>query len=284
MGENAPSLYVWTRCSRLECGAKATMNKYLTYSLEYAAQRSYLDDLFRVYPTIPNGLRDVDPEVWNRVEVAFKKQDHESLIRNMLDMELFPIKDSYVAYLRKDTDAIARNPRTVSRLASRLYELGIDKVYENATEPKETNRQMGSCFKTWISSGALGLCVQDLDTFVSGRSDAILNASDAQMKDFAHRELNYNREKGLDFVARVNGRYVIGEAKFLTDFGGHQNAQFNDAIATLTAPNVKAVQIAILDGVVYIPGNNKMYRTNVDEYAVSNIMSALVLREFIYEL
>jgi len=31
----------------------------------------------------------------------------------------------------------------------------------------------------------------------------------------------------LDLVARVRGRYVIGEAKFLTDYGGHQTAQFN---------------------------------------------------------
>lgn len=30
-----------------------------------------------------------------------------------------------------------------------------------------------------------------------------------------------------------NGKYVIGEAKFLTDFGGHQNAQFNDAISMI---------------------------------------------------
>ncbi len=53
-------------------------------------------------------------------------------------------------------------------------------------------------------------------------------------------------------VARFNGKFVIGEAKFLTDFGGHQNAQFNDAISTVLAPDVRAVKVAILDGVIYI--------------------------------
>ena len=116
------------------------------------------------------------------------------------------------------------------------------------------------------------------------RRNAILNASDSQMQDFARRFLNYKRDKGLDFVARINGRYVIGEAKFLTDFGGHQNAQFADAISTLTTPNVNAIQIAILDGVLYIPGGNKLYREISSRYAEKNIMSALVLREFLYEI
>ena len=39
---------------------------------------------------------------------------------------------------------------------------------------------------------------------------------------WAKKTLGYTRNKGLDFIARFNGKYVIGEAKFLTDFGGHQ--------------------------------------------------------------
>jgi hypothetical protein len=82
----------------------------------------------------------------------------------------------------------------------------------------------------------------------------------------------------------VNYDYVIGEAKFLTDFGGHQNAQFSDAISTITAEGVKAIKIAILDGVLYIKGNNKMYKDITTTYADYNIMSALVLREFLFQL
>ena len=261
------------------------LNKYLQYSIDYASQRSYLDDLFRVYPTIPNGLRSVDQSVWNRIENAFDHRDNVKLVENMLKMELFPIKDAYVAYLRHDADALQKNPRTVDRLAGRIYEMGLEEVYKSATAPKETNRQMGSCFKDWVMQGVLGIRNLNLYEFLKDkRIDAVLNASDAQMQDFAARYLNYKREKGLDFVARIRGKYVIGEAKFLSDFGGHQNAQFADAISTLTAPNVNAIQIAILDGVLYIPGGNKLYRTITQEYLDRNIMSALVLREFLYEI
>lgn len=104
------------------------------------------------------------------------------------------------------------------------------------------------------------------------------------MKEFAKSRLNYHRNKGLDFVGRFHGKYVIGEAKFITDFGGHQNAQFDDAIATLTTSNVRAISIAILDGVLYIPNKGKLYAAITGKYKNHNIMSALVLREFLYSL
>jgi hypothetical protein len=103
------------------------------------------------------------------------------------------------------------------------------------------------------------------------------------MMSFATQHLGYNHPKGLDFVGKFNGKYVIGEAKFLTDFGGHQNAQFNDAISTITS-NVDAIKIAILDGVLYIRGNNKMFNYVRNAGEGMNIMSSLVLREFLYSI
>ena len=102
--------------------------------------------------------------------------------------------------------------------------------------------------------------------------------------DFASLELNYKHSKGLDFIGRFNEKYVIGEAKFLTDFGGHQNAQFNDAINTIQVKNVKAVKIAILDGVLFIKGKNKMYTDITTKYKNLNIMSSVALREFLYQI
>ncbi|MDI6833154.1 MAG: hypothetical protein QMD02_04815 [Bacteroidales bacterium] len=48
--------------------------------------------------------------------------------------------------------------------------------------------------------------------------------------------------------------------------------------------NVNAIKIAILDGVLYIPGNNKMYKEITGKYKNHNIMSTLVLREFLYQI
>ena len=260
------------------------MHKFLAQSIEYANQRSYLDDLFRVYPTIPNGIRDVNNEIWNEVERSFYAHDNRALIESLLKMDLFPVKDSYVAYLKNDKKAIDRNPRTINRICGMLYALGINGIYDRSTQPKETNRQMGPKFKEWVKTGELGLYPVGINEFTATDNDAILDASDSAMMQFAKERLNYTHEKGLDLIARFKGEYVIGEAKFLTDYGGHQNAQFNDAIATITTKDINAITIAVLDGVLYIPGNNKMYRLITEKYSNLNIMSALVLRDFLYSL
>lgn len=260
------------------------MNKWTKLSIEYANQKSYLDDLFQVYPTIPEGIREINEDIWNNAEKAFHKKDNIFLIKELLKLDLFPLKDSYIAYLKRDKDSIERNPKTVNRICGRLYEMGLDKIYEKCSEPKETNRQIGPMFKDWLRKKVLGIQPVELDKFISNDQDAILDASDKVMLNFAKKMLNYNRNKGLDLVARFNKKYIIGEAKFLTDMGGHQHTQFEDAITTIEERNVKAVQIAILDGVLYIPNNSKMYKYVSNDYMEHNIMSALVLREFLYQL
>ena len=256
------------------------MNIWTQMSYEFANQRNYLDELFQVYPTIPDGIREINQELWQQVEVAFNSQDNLTLLNTLLRFDLFPIKDSYVAYLKRDPSSIERNPQTVNRLCGRLYEMGLNKIYEKCTEPKETNRQIGPLFKRWIERGSLGIFPVDKDTFLSNNDNAILSGSDEEMKQFAIKYLNYQGTKGLDFIARFNNRYIVGEAKFLTDFGGHQNAQYNDAITTLNTP-INAITVAILDGVLYIPSER---RTSMNINTEQNIMSALVLRNFLYQV
>jgi len=260
------------------------MNYWTKLSIDYAEQKSYLDDLFQVYPTIPEGIREIDSNIWKNVERSFNKKNNEKLIEELLKIELFPVKDSYIAYLRRDKSAIKRNPKTINRIAGQLYNMGLDKIYEKCSEPKETNRQIGPMFNRWLKRKTLGLMPVPLKQFTETGDDAILDATDKEKQDYAKRKLNYNRDKGLDLVARFNGKYVIGEAKFLTDFGGHQNTQFEDAMSTIKDTNINAIRIAILDGVLYIRGNKKMYKEISNPYKDYNIMSALVLREFLYQL
>lgn len=258
-------------------------NHWTSLSIDYANQRSYLDDLYRVYPIIPNGIREVDERLMSRIETYYNNRDNKDLIRALLQLDLFPIKDSYVPYLRRDPAAIDRNPQTVNRICGRLYELGFQQVYENCTEPKETNRQIGPMFRTWLNSGALGIQPVDENTFVHSTGDAILDGTDANLKDFANKFFNYQRQKGLDFVGRFNGKYVIGEAKFISDQGGHQNAQFNDAMDTLLSDvQDEVLKIAIIDGVPYISNRGKLHQTLLS--SDKPIMSALVLREYLYSI
>ena len=139
-------------------------------------------------------------------------------------------------------------------------------------------------FKNWLKKKSLGIVPVPLEEFTSSKEDAILEGSDEDKKMFAKQSLNYHRNKGLDFVARFNNKYVIGEAKFLSDFGGSQNSDFEDAIATLEAKEANAIKIAILDGILYVKGKSKMHKFITNPYKDYHIMSSLVLREFLYQI
>src|SRR5690606_5600977 len=130
---------------------------------EYANQRSYLDDLFQVYPTIPEGIREIDQAKWKKIETSFYSKNNIELLNNLFDLNLFPLKDSYVAFLKKDKTALERNPKTVNRLCGRLYEMGLNKIFEKCSEPKETNRQIGPMFGNWINEKSLGISPVSLD-------------------------------------------------------------------------------------------------------------------------
>ncbi len=259
------------------------MNYFTKQSIELANQKKYLDQLFSVYPLSPDSIREIDANVWKDIEKNYNENNNIELFKALLKLDLFPIKDSYVSFFKLSSSAIERNPETVNRICGRIHELGIDKLYEKCTQPKETNRQMGPLFRNWLNSDVLGKLPVDEETFLKSKDFEILKGSDKQLKDFAVKHLGYTRDKGLDFVAKRKDKFIIGEAKFITDKGGHQNDQFLDAITTLdseTKENV--VKVAILDGVLYIKSKKKMFTRITSESL--NVMSVLLLRDFIYSL
>lgn len=132
------------------------MNYWTKVSADFAQQRNYLDELYKVYSIVPNLRRNISQNTWNNIERSYLNRDDVNLIKNLLKLDLFPIKDSYVAYLKRDPSAIDRNPNTIARIAGNLYSMNINEIYEKCSEPKETNRQIGPMFKNWINSGTLG--------------------------------------------------------------------------------------------------------------------------------
>jgi len=273
------------------------MNIWTQKSIELANQKNYLDLLYKVYPLSANLRREMNDVVKTDIERATSNQDNEALLNILISQTnakniVFPIKDSYVAYLKHDSSAITKNPNTVNRIAGILYEMGYEEIIDKATTPKETNRQIGPLFGAWVHSGALGATITtDSSVFLSATENMIFDGSDDDRMRFANQHLGYSRNKGLDFLAKFNNKYVIGEAKFLSDFGGSQNSDFEDAELTLRAtfnPTNKTVnKIAIIDGVLYInscagrkPANK--LRTNFTDNEV--ILSAVLLRDYLYSL
>ena len=67
-------------------------------------------------------------------------KDNSALLNALLKLDLFPIKDSYVTYLKRDKSVRRRNPNTVDRLCGRLYEMGLEKF---TNVPLNRKKQIG---------------------------------------------------------------------------------------------------------------------------------------------
>lgn len=255
------------------------MNLWVKKSISLAAQPGYLDKLHSVYPMDVSGFREIPPETQKRIKKALASKNRKALVNVLLnELELFPIKDSYVAYLRKSKDAIDKNPKTAKRLGDRLIKMGFDEIIKTSIQPKETNRQIGPLFRNWLKTQGFKV-LSSKDFLVHTRGVAMLDGSDKALKDFASEHLGLRLKKGIDLLIKKRDLYILGEAKFLTDFGGHQNAQFADPLGLIRSKAGKILKIAVLDGVIWLPTGNKMHVSikKGDKLA----MSALLLAGFI---
>lgn len=253
------------------------MNEWIKKSIELANSLGYLDRLYTVYPIVQEAERNIDTEVKKELKNVYNSGDDIALVKRLLKLPKFPINDPFVAFLRKNEKFLEYNPQTVNRIARRIKTMGFDAMIEGIIQPKVSSKQIGTLFKKWIPK--IGYPVLPEDEFETFEGIAFLQGSDAQLKDFANRSLGCALDKAPDFLAKVRDIYVIGEAKFLTDYGGAQNANFEDALRLLRGKKGKATRIAILDGVVWIKDSTKMYRTvcELEETA----LTALLLRDFL---
>lgn len=199
------------------------------------------------------------------------------MLRFLLSLKRFPIKDSYVSFLRTYDAAIDKNPRTVSRLCGNLYDLGVEGVIRSLSEPPEANRLRGPQFRNWLRRNFK--CV-DVETFKkSSRGVVLLEASEKVMLEFCNKTLNLGITKRPDLLAKSAGKFIVGEAKFLTALGGNQSRGFEDAVRLATKTTGKAFKVFILDGVIWVsPGSQEFKRI---EYSSINVFSALLLRDFL---
>lgn len=248
--------------------------------IEIANAPGYLDRLLEVYPVTQENERYIPTEVKKDLKELFYSEDDYALIKKLLKLPKFPIKDPYVAFLRKREVFLEYNPLTVHRLTERIRSMGYKNMIKALEEPKEFNRQIGTLFKKWLRR--LGYPFLNDDVFVSSNEISFLDGSENHLLNFANSYLGCNLNKGPDFIAKVREVYIIGEAKFLTDYGGHQNAQFEDALRLLRGSERNALRVAVLDGVVWIKDHTKMYRTvcGLEKPA----FTALLLRDFLESL
>lgn len=262
---------------------KTTIAKHwFSESVKLASQKNYLDQLQVVYPMTSPARRDINEEKYAELEkLIVDGQDNEAIIRKALEFEKSPIENPYMSIMRVDKSYIDRNPSTVRAIASDIkYLYQIGKLAENLSEPKKMNRQLGQCFRNWMLGGSLSLPNLSVDEFVSFKKPAILAATEKEMLVFATK-LGYVRKKRLDLVMKSSG-YIIGQSKFITNPGGNQNNQLDDAFAVFDDP-CNAMKVAVLDG---LPYTHKSFLKKVEE-RVNNgdfVFSSLVLNHWLAQV
>ena len=258
-----------------------THNKWIKKSIDLANEFGYLDNLGNIYPQNYNELREINLTDWERVVSAFESKNNLELVKNLLKMEKFPTSNSYASFLRKQPNSLQNNPKTVEDIAQYIHKIGIELTEQKCRDPKESSRQRGSDFRSWLHSNFKTVSKED---FLNTTSEiVVLKGGDKFLKEFAikHLGLSDNKlSKGLDLVGRNGSSFFVGEAKFITDNGGSQDNQF-EVMTQLcnceSKPDV--IKIGILDGVSWIPSDTKNYKYLKETN--NTILSALLLKEFL---
>lgn len=257
------------------------MDKWAKRSIEIANAPGYLDRLHEVYPIVPQGQRELPASIKEQLRIYYDEKSKNKLIKTLLRLEKFPIDDPYVAFLRKKRGLfIDYNPKTVERIARRIFSMGFEAIIKGVEEPKKVSRQSGALFRNWLHT--LGYPFLSEQEFGSYRDMAFLQGNDGQLMDYANTILHCDLRKGIDLLAKVGENYVLAEAKFVTDYGGGQASQVKDAMRLLESEQDNATKIAILDGVIWIKDGAKMHKTVCQSEKV--ILSALLLKDFLEEL
>lgn len=256
------------------------MNKWVEKSIKLANSKGYLDKLFDVYPTTLGLARNLPKNLLDKFKKDFNKGNKIELIKDLLNFPKFPIDDPYVASLRRHPFLFRKNPKTINRISKRLFAMDLDIILELSTAPKKPSRQLGHVFDDWLKKeGYRFLGEEKFKTF---KGISFLKGGNKELKSFAIRYLQIKGlKKGLDFILKIKGKYIIGEAKFLTDYGGTQNNQFRDAINVAKVKKDNVLGIAVLDGIVWFESNAYMHKTV--KSLKSTALSALLLKKFIKE-
>jgi hypothetical protein len=266
------------------------MNEWIRKSIILATQQNYLDRIQDIYPAGEISERELPANLVQEIVNAHTNRQIKELIIALMKLEKFPIQDPRVAFLRKGERAIDRNSETVNSLGQGLLNIPIDELLKLCKQGKATNTKMGNMFRSWLRSLPYPqLNQEDFQQLneiraIEGETQKILimDGTPLQWKNFADTILSCGLYKEPDLMCKVNGHYIIGEAKWLGDFGGNQNNHFAEAIDFVHSTQGNATRIAVLDGVVWLDTNNRMNREIRRVEAIA--MSALLLKDYFESL
>jgi len=252
------------------------MNPWSQQTQQLVTRLNYLDRLQTIYAH-EEGERNITEKTIASIREAFADGDANRLLDELLSLEKFPYKDSYVAFLRKDRTAIDRNAETVKRIFDNLSRMGIEGIIAGVSQAKEANMRRGPQFSSWLRAQ---YPIVNEDEFRSTNDSILLleGGEEVGLK-FCNNTLKLGITKRPDLVAKAGSRYIVGEAKFLSSLGGNQGRAFDDGMKLATNGAGRAYKIFILDGVIWLETGSSHYQ-DIDNSNAA-VLSAILLPQYL---
>lgn len=271
------------------------MNKWVKKSIKISKDNFYLDNLLEIYPPDEIERRITIKEETSVLQEIFNKKNRKETLKELIRLKKrgfkFPIDNSYISFLCHYKDAIDKNPKLVKFITDEIFKMNYSHLKKKLEAPKKASRRIGPMFQDWlrkkfkfVDSTKLTLIKSEKAIFLSGR--------DKDLKEYVEKKLQCKLSKlskGIDFVGRIGNRYIIGTAKFITDFGGSQDNQFYEAIRFIkeTKCPKNIIKIAIIDGVAWLESTSKkgrkmqniLIKLKNDKFCLSALLLKDILKE-----
>ena len=262
------------------------MNTWVKASIDLANSAGYLDNLTEIYPSVPTEREPLPEVIKEQITELQGKENKGNLIALLVGLRRhpFPIEHPYVSLLRFMPDLIRLNPVVVRDIANILANLGVEGIINGCERPPDLNRQMGHSFQSWLKRYFPPKGYKFLDEYSFGTYDGncFLSGGDKRLTAYANKYLGCRIPRNRDMLAKINGRYVIAEARFLSSGGGSQSRDVRETIGFVKDKTGNAMRIAVVDGMPWFDEDmlGVIKTLNDDEVG----LSALLLDDFLQSL
>jgi hypothetical protein len=266
----------------------APKNPWVKRSLELANSQGYLDRLAEIYPATVLPRRPLDEGVREKLKALHQRGDWSGLLNLLLKLtdegHPFPIEHPYASIFRQKRELVRKNPETVRRLGEIILSMPVEDVVRGCERPADINRVMGSAFQNWLRRAfpSWGIPVLPEPQFETYQGLCFLDARNTAIQNYVTNRLGVKLERGRDFLAKVRGGYVVGEARFLSTSGGSQTRDLLETISFIKTVKGGVQAVGVMDGIVWF--NRKYVRVLSELGEGEVVLTALLLKDFLKSL
>ncbi|MDI6402849.1 hypothetical protein QLX67_12650 [Balneolaceae bacterium ANBcel3] len=259
------------------------LNEWVRRSINEFNSDGYLDKIGEVYNYRIAQPERIKEELRRAIKIAHNNRNDVELIRLLSQLDKFPYDEPFWYLIKNATKFSNTNPSQIRRICETLYNMTDEEVIIRVESQPKLNQQTGPMFNNWLRAK---FEVKNLNEFkASSVGFIILGESEEVGRKFLTEDLNQNVSKRPDLIAKVNDRYIIGEAKWIGQSGGNQYKSVAEVIKFCEYQRGNVLRIGIIDGYPWLThntnGNLIKDRICIEvQESTYNLMSSLLLVDY----